>query len=166
MNVNDCTHKVIQSGVCTECGYEQGRKDDKEKIQWTLLPMEEIKEVIRVLMKGAEKYAAWNWQKVENAEDRYLNAAYRHMAEIAAGNKTDPEWGFSHYAHAICSLLFAAWHSKQLKDRITLTESGMITEFCGIRVSEWYNLRLTLETYRTNKEETLVELLRKYKNRV
>lgn len=90
-----------------------GRKDDGAKPKWTLLPMDEINEVISVLMKGAEKYAAWNWQKVQDGEDRYLNAAYRHMAKISSGEKVDPEWGFSHYAHAICSLLFAAWHSKK-----------------------------------------------------
>ena len=91
----------------------QGRKDDQEKPQhFHLLPWEEIADVVRVLGKGAEKYAAWNWQKIDNGEMRYLNAAYRHMGKISSGEKIDPEWGLSHYAHAICSLLFAFWHSR------------------------------------------------------
>lgn len=94
-----------------------GRKDDQQKDMWTLLPTEEIRDVIRVLMKGAEKYSPWNWKKVKDGESRYLNAAYRHLAEISKGTKTDPEWGFSHYAHAICSLLFAFWHSQNRRKR-------------------------------------------------
>ena len=99
-------------------GYYAGRKDDSQKLRWTLLPVKEIEAVIKVLEFGAIKYKAWNWQKVDGGRERYLNAAYRHMAAISKGEFEDQETKISHYAHAICSLLFSFWHaSKTRKDR-------------------------------------------------
>lgn len=90
----------------------QGRKDDQDKPAWSLLPVHEVEDTVKVLTFGRRKYAAWNWQRVENGEERYKDAARRHLAEIDKGVKKDPETGFPHYAHAICSLLFAFWHSR------------------------------------------------------
>ena len=89
-----------------------GLKKDDNKLKWDLLPMEEIEDIIRVLMFGEKKYQAWNWQKVDDGEKRYLNAAYRHMASIQKKEALDEETNLSHYSHALCSLLFAFWHSR------------------------------------------------------
>jgi hypothetical protein len=89
-----------------------GRKDDKEKHKWGLLPMRETEEVIEVLMFGAEKYAPDNWKKVPDGEKRYLDAIFRHSAAIAKGEIIDPESGLPHAAHIGCSAMFLSWFQK------------------------------------------------------
>lgn len=122
-NGSGITKGTNAAGSCFKCGatgrvpvYEtgDGRKDDGQKAQhYELLPWQVLEEVVRVLGFGAKKYKANNWKLVDDAERRYLNAAYRHMAKIEPGTEAlDEETGLSHYSHALCSLLFAAWHAK------------------------------------------------------
>lgn len=85
---------------------EVGRKDDREKLMWHLLPWRATSLVVSVLTYGARKYAPENWRKVSKPEDRYFSAAIRHLTEWRAGQKIDPESGLPHLAHAACSLLF------------------------------------------------------------
>ena len=82
-----------------------GVKDDDLKLQYHLLPNRAIQEVVGVLMYGKEKYAENNWMKVEDPFVRYFNAALRHLWD-SRHEDYDPETGFSHYAHAICCILF------------------------------------------------------------
>ena len=83
-----------------------GMKFDDDKLDWSLLPLEPIEEVIKVLMFGAKKYAPDNWKHVDNADTRYYNAAMRHITSGKKGEMYDPETGKFHTAHAICCLLF------------------------------------------------------------
>ena len=93
--------------------YGKGRKNDQKKLMWGLLPWAELSEVVRVLTFGAKKYAPGNWMKVKDGERRYFDAALRHISAIGNGDREDSETGLNHYAHAICSLLFAFWHSRR-----------------------------------------------------
>jgi hypothetical protein len=93
----------------------QGQKLDQEKLRFDLLPWEELEEEVKVLTFGVRKYAANNWKLVEDGERRYRAAAFRHLVAVGKGELRDPETGFSHYAHAICSLRFAQWHAKNGK---------------------------------------------------
>jgi hypothetical protein len=86
-----------------------GVKYDSDKPRWSLLPFKALQEVVEVLTFGAKKYAADNWKIVPNAQERYIDAAYRHLADWNSGEKKDPETGKSHLAHAICCLLFLLW---------------------------------------------------------
>ncbi len=64
--------------------------------------------LVRVLEYGAKKYpSADNWTKVEDAVNRYRDAALRHVAARASGEIVDPESGLPHMAHAACSVLFS-----------------------------------------------------------
>lgn len=83
-----------------------GEKRDAGKLRWSLLPFDALREVVRVLMKGAEKYAPGNWQYVECARDRYFDAAMRHLSAWYEGERNDPEWGLHHLAHCCCCVLF------------------------------------------------------------
>jgi hypothetical protein len=85
---------------------EVGKKYDKEKLRWSLLPLEALQDVVNVLEFGAKKYAPDNWKYVDNAQARYWDAAMRHMIAYKIDNQTDSETGLSHLAHAICCLLF------------------------------------------------------------
>lgn len=83
-----------------------GLKFDSEKLDWSLLPIEPVEEVIKVLMVGAKKYAPNNWKHVDDFERRYWNAAMRHLTAYQKGEKFDSETGLSHLAHASCCILF------------------------------------------------------------
>lgn len=86
-----------------------GRKDDKGKLRWDLLPFKALREVVKVLTFGAEKYQENNWKKVEEPQKRYFAAAMRHLSAWHDGEAGDSETGVSHLAHAICCLLFMLW---------------------------------------------------------
>ena len=84
----------------------QGVKYDDEKLDWSLVPIEAMEDVIRVLMFGAKKYAPDNWKKVPDAQRRYYKAAMRHLTAWQRGETLDSETNESHLAHAACCLLF------------------------------------------------------------
>ncbi len=86
-----------------------GRKDDNRKLRWDLLPVDPIRQIVRVLTFGAEKYAADNWQHVPQPFDRYYAAAMRHLTDWRDGERYDRETGIHHLAHAACCMLFLLW---------------------------------------------------------
>lgn len=92
---------------------ELGVKFDSDKPQWSLLPFEALEEVVEVLTFGAKKYAPDNWKYVPDADARYMDAAFRHMAKYMQGHKHDGETGNNHLAHAVCCLLFKLWFDRQ-----------------------------------------------------
>jgi hypothetical protein len=81
-------------------------KHDSEKPRWDLLPFDAIGAVVRVLTFGARKYAPDNWRTVPESRRRYFSAAQRHLAAWWQGERTDPESGEHHLAHAACCVLF------------------------------------------------------------
>lgn len=84
----------------------EGKKYDHEKNRLDLLPFRALEEIARVLTFGARKYDDDNWRKVPNLRRRYFAAALRHLTAWRLGQRTDPETGFHHLAHAGCCLLF------------------------------------------------------------
>lgn len=93
-----------------------GRKDDREKDRWELIPFDAMRVVVKVLTFGAKKYTrpgsdgAHNWRKVvaePGGVDRYIGALLRHVAARQLGEETDPETGLPHLAHAAACVLFA-----------------------------------------------------------
>ena len=86
--------------------FTSGQKDDKEKNRLDLIEPEFIESVGKVLTFGANKYEPNNWQKVDDAEDRYYAAALRHLMAWRRGEKTDLESGISHLDHAACNIMF------------------------------------------------------------
>ncbi len=88
-----------------------GRKDDAGKLRYDLLPVEPLREVVRVLTFGAKHYAPDNWQLVPEWKWRYTRAAMSHIEKWRGGERNDAEsgWGTHHLAHAVCCLLFLLW---------------------------------------------------------
>lgn len=82
-----------------------GTKDDQDKPMFSLIPQEALLELAKVMTFGAKKYAPDNWRYVENAEQRYIDAAQRHINAHLRGEKVDSESGFSHLSHAVASLM-------------------------------------------------------------
>jgi hypothetical protein len=102
-----------------------GNKFDDGKIRMELLPLDALKEVARVLTHGAKKYAPWNWQKVENAGERYTGALLRHLAAWQSGEVIDPETGedkLPHIAQVACNALFLVWLSLHRGDNLDIPE--------------------------------------------
>lgn len=90
-------------------GQLKGMKYDNDKPRHSLLPKGTVNAVIDVLEFGAKKYEVNNWQKVDNAKERYYNAAMRHIDRWWNGEKHDPETNIHHLAHAATSLFFLIW---------------------------------------------------------
>jgi len=92
---------------------EQGKKYDDGKRQWSLLPWEEVGQIVDVLMVGMKKYSADNWKRVPDAKRRYFDAAMRHLTAWKNGERCDNEDGLSHLSHLGCCVLFLAWFDNQ-----------------------------------------------------
>lgn len=86
--------------------HKGGRKFDGDKLQYGLLPAIALKEVVKVLTYGAQKYEPDNWRRVPDGNRRYFDAAQRHIWQYKEGEMYDPETGFHHLAHAVCCLMF------------------------------------------------------------
>lgn len=80
-------------------------KADKGKLQWSLMPFEQLEQVVKVLEMGAEKYCIDNWKNCDDPK-RYKDALMRHVISYIKGDKKDSESELSHLAHAICNCLF------------------------------------------------------------
>ena len=83
-----------------------GAKNDAGKMLWHLVPLDAMRAIILVLMKGAEKYTEGGWEHVERPRDRYYNALLRHVTAWYEGERLDPEFGTHHLANAGCCVLF------------------------------------------------------------
>lgn len=83
-----------------------GMKSDHGKPILGAIPPHAELAVGRVLAFGAEKYARGNWDHVADHENRYMDAALRHLNAHRRGELVDGESGESHLAHAACCILF------------------------------------------------------------
>lgn len=95
-------NKKKHSGVSVQVGTKH---DQGKPILGAVPPHAELA-VGRVLTFGSNKYARGNWDKVEDHENRYMDAALRHLNAHRRGELTDSESGESHLAHAACCILF------------------------------------------------------------
>lgn len=82
-----------------------GVKFDQGKATFDLVPFDALAAVHRVMVFGAGKYGARNWERGMGWL-RLWNACLRHLFAWVAGEDRDPETGESHLAHAACCILF------------------------------------------------------------
>lgn len=67
-----------------------GTKYDQGKVQYTLVPPYALQEIARNLTAGLDKYKERNnWQRVPDAEQRYMDALMRHFEAIRRGELYD-----------------------------------------------------------------------------
>lgn len=96
-----------------------GRRFNKGKPDFSLLPLHLLEPVARVWEMGAEKYDAWNWTNGMPWSTVY-GCLMRHLAAHQKGETLDPESGQSHMAHVICNammLLYYEYAWPELDDR-------------------------------------------------
>lgn len=106
-------------------------KNDEGKLQWSLMPFEQLEDTVRVLMKGAEKYSRDNWKKCDDI-NRYKDALMRHVTAYIKGEERDPDDNLPHLAHAICNCLFLQWFS----DRVLVDYEKAISFISAEEVKE------------------------------
>lgn len=82
-----------------------GVKYDLGKDRWDLLSWAAVRELVKVLTFGANKYRDHNWATGINYS-RCLAACLRHITSWAEGETKDPETGLNHLGHAMCCLMF------------------------------------------------------------
>jgi len=93
---------------------EDGEKFDSNKPDWSLLPLDAVEEVVKVLTFGANKYERNNWKLVEPTT-RYKAALLRHLTAQDRNEDIDPETGISHAAHVACNAIFLLWFEMHKK---------------------------------------------------
>lgn len=86
------------------------RRDDKGKLRWDLLPMDAIRELVRVYTFGSVKYEDNNWRKGMKWT-RVFASLMRHIDAFWAGEMYDEESGLHHLAHAAWNCITLMWYS-------------------------------------------------------
>jgi len=104
------TNAIISNEVVKKL---DAKKNDDGKLRTDLLPIDALREVIKILGYGANKYGEHNW-KNGLEQKRIIAALLRHTFEIMDGNVIDSESHLMHAAHVACNALFLIHY--QLKD--------------------------------------------------
>lgn len=69
-----------------------GTKYDQDKLQYSLIPSHALEQIAKNLTVGLKKYKERdNWKKVHGAEQRYLDALYRHLEAHRRGELYDTD---------------------------------------------------------------------------
>lgn len=86
---------------------ETAMKYDAGKLDWVILPLGAVEDIIAVLKFGEGKYARGNFAAGNGLSyTRVINAMLRHIFAFSRGEDNDPETGLSHIAHAGAGILF------------------------------------------------------------
>ena len=109
--MNDYTYADPETYTHLDTG---GIKQERGKLQWSLVPWDAMEQVVKVLMYGAKKYNPDNWKKVYQSDPTlYADAMIRHCISYHKGERVDAETGLSPLASVICDALFLLWGDEQ-----------------------------------------------------
>lgn len=101
--------KIVEPGGGMK--FDGGKPDYRDMLNPLLLGcLDGLRGVLSILVFGAQKYAANSWQKLEDAEARYMKALMRHQASIIEHGllHKDEESGKLSIFHLACDALFLA----------------------------------------------------------
>lgn len=82
-----------------------GKRYDENKVDMSLLPVEALWEVAKVMTYGAYKYLRDNWRSGMKWS-RVIAPMQRHYAKFMMGEDIDPENGLLHLSELACNALF------------------------------------------------------------
>ena len=107
-----CTGHDLSTGLPIWSDIPKGKKFDqgKPKVGMVLSYFAfALMEVSKVGTYGNQKYGNgyhdYNWDKVENGQERYKDALMRHLLAAFSGEDRDEESGMLHLAHAAWNVL-------------------------------------------------------------
>lgn len=92
-----------------------GLRYDDGKPRMDLLCPYAMEGIAMVMMKGAEKYAAWNWAK-GMAWSKPVACMLRHIFKFMAGEDIDKESGLPHVDHVATNAMFLCRYFRQYKN--------------------------------------------------
>lgn len=110
---------------------EQATRDNKNKLDYTILPWEVVGEVVKVFEFGASKYTRDNYQQGDGLPlANYHQSAMRHLVASMTGEWLDPESQLDHMAHVAANALMYLWqkqHEAKKPEMVELecSECGM-----------------------------------------
>ena len=96
---------------------ELGRKETQGKIRPNLLPITELKEVIRVFEYGVAKHSKDNWKHVKDPINEYSNALSRHLMDYLEGEKKASDSNLPHLAHICANALILMWFENNKEEQ-------------------------------------------------
>jgi hypothetical protein len=113
LNLEDLATKIPYDMKPKQSVNNTAIRYDQDKPDWSLIPMEALEEVVKVLEFGAKKYHRDNWRTGDGFRySRVINSLLRHTYAWMRGEDLDPESGFSHLAHMGCNVLFLLYYNR------------------------------------------------------
>lgn len=122
MRNNEKFWGTLEKSVAKTNLHVPGAKDDQGKSLTGLMVSgfsNALASVAEVTTHGANKYTPNGWVTVPDAQNRYLDALFRHLLSHTSGQRNDPESNLTHLAHAAWNILAIL----ELKERATLTQA-------------------------------------------
>lgn len=101
-----------------ECN--QGIRYNQGKIKWSLMDMDALEPMIRVLEFGASKYSKYNWKKGLPVSE-ILDSMLRHIQAIMRKEDIDEESNLPHVGHILANAMFLSYMLKnkpEMDDRL------------------------------------------------
>ncbi len=107
----------------------EGKKYDKGKLRYDLLPFDSLEEIVKVYTYGACKYEDNNWLKGMKW-GRIAGAMLRHYSAFIQGKEIDSESGLPHLAHMAWNAiaLLTYWKRGIGEDNIRICKKDNIKE--------------------------------------
>lgn len=81
------------------------------KPQWSLVDLESLEPLVRVLEFGAKKYERDNWKKPMDKK-KILDSLTRHLVRLMADEELDSESWLPHIGHILANAMMYSWHTK------------------------------------------------------
>lgn len=88
---------------------QKAERHNEWKPDWTLVHMQSLEPMIRVLEFGSKKYSRDNWRKPMD-RSTILASAQRHLAALIDGEDIDPESGLEHIGHLLANCMMFSFH--------------------------------------------------------
>lgn len=98
---------------------ENGIRENKGKLKWSLVSFKALEPMVQVLMFGAFKYDSWNWSKGLKYTE-ICESLQRHVYSFLQGEDDDKESKLHHVGHILCNAMFLSYmflFRKDMDDR-------------------------------------------------
>ncbi len=86
----------------------RGDRWNKGKLRWSLMDLDALAPMIRVLEFGSKKYSDHNWKKGLLITE-LLESTIRHIQDLQRGEDNDPESNLPHTGHILCNAMFLSY---------------------------------------------------------
>jgi hypothetical protein len=92
--------------------YQTGSVRDRQegKGRFDLVPLEPIRRLAKLYERGAVKYGPSNWKKGQPLKASYFDSAFRHLADLAAGEPTE-----DHAAAVLWNIVGYMWTLSEIE---------------------------------------------------